>query len=131
MLSKTFSFLKQFSFQQKCLCIIQVMFAWNNDLLQSRQLLVLNFLMKSLVEIINLVVYFALTDKLTKIILDCIKRVMEFLCNLFYWNNFVSLHMLLKSFQSDVSENWHFLMLSEEYIILQLILYWHQAFLEL
>jgi len=73
--------------------------------------------MKSLIEIINLVVNLTLLDKLTKIIFNGFNSVMEFLGDFFNRNNFVSFNVLLQCFQSDVSENLHFFMLAEVNVI--------------
>ena len=123
--------LKELCPQQESLRITQVMLSRHHNLLESSHLLPLNLLLQDLVETIDLVNNLPLLNKLNEIGLQLVNTHMELLSYLMQRYDTVSLHMLLKSFQSDVPENRHILMVPKVWVKTELVLYCFQVPLEL
>ena len=90
-------------------------------LLQSCHLLLFNLLLQYLVETINLVDNLSLLDELHKISLQLVNTHMELLRYLMQGNDTISLYMLLKSFQSNIPEDRHILVLPKVWVKSQLV----------
>jgi len=131
LISQSLLILKELSFEQERLCVAQVVLSWDHNLLQSCHLLPFNFLVEGLIETVNFIDDLALLDQVHKVFFYRLLSVMELMCDLSDGNDFVSLYVLLQSFEANVSEDRHLFMLAKIYIVLQVVFNGFQMLLEL
>jgi hypothetical protein len=86
---------------------------------------------KGLIETVNFIDDFTLLDQLDKVFFNRLNSVMELMGDLSDRNYFVSLDVLLQSFETNFCEDRHLFMLAKVYIVLQVALNGFKVLLEL